>query len=200
MSSSYQYEGNFRNPYEKKLFEYDLRLFNDFSCHLYGCSVLKVGTGRGFFNAMVEQINANITHLDVCIHPDADVYTQLYDGHVLPFVDSSFDVVVSLYTLHHSEDSRALLREILRVSRRKIILVETTYSGLCSKARMIINDWKSNALIGQQCSIRVNSYFRLRELHSFLDGFSILDYQVKPHKGYFKEIIIAEKSCKSRPV
>jgi len=49
---------------------------------------------------------------------------RLYTGHTLPFRDCSFDTVFSYHVLHHTDDPSFSLQECVRVSSRRIILVE----------------------------------------------------------------------------
>ncbi len=46
---------------------------------------------------------------------------HFYDGHTLPFKDSSFDLVLSTQVLEHVPDSMALLEEMIRVCKKKRI-------------------------------------------------------------------------------
>ncbi|WP_169453442.1 class I SAM-dependent methyltransferase [Pleomorphomonas oryzae] len=46
---------------------------------------------------------------------------QVFDGYSLPFQDNAFDLVVLSHVLEHVEHERALLREILRVSKFQVI-------------------------------------------------------------------------------
>jgi SAM-dependent methyltransferase len=49
-----------------------------------------------------------------------------FDGRRLPFAAGSFDVTVCCYVLHHlsPEHAKALLGEMVRVTRRRIVLLE----------------------------------------------------------------------------
>jgi len=48
--------------------------------------------------------------------------TVLADAHFLPFVDGSFDLVLSSHCLEHLNQPLQALNEIMRVTRRKIVL------------------------------------------------------------------------------
>jgi len=52
----------------------------------------------------------------------------LYDGLTLPFPDGRFDLAILTFVLHHVPNDRkpALLREALRVARRRVVILEDT--------------------------------------------------------------------------
>ena len=51
----------------------------------------------------------------------------LYDGVKIPFPDQSFDVTILVTMLHHVPDPRALFKEVQRVTRQKVVVVEDLY-------------------------------------------------------------------------
>ena len=66
----------------------------------------------------------------------------LCEGEVLPFADSSFDVVVSVYTLHHCRDSEAVAAELLRVTRGPAVVIESVYrSAIGRKTLSLLDRW-----------------------------------------------------------
>ena len=58
----------------------------------------------------------------------ADVLQQ-GDGRALPFADGSFDVVIETGVLHHVEEPRLVVREMLRVARRAVFLSDANRFG-----------------------------------------------------------------------
>jgi ubiquinone/menaquinone biosynthesis C-methylase UbiE len=46
-----------------------------------------------------------------------NLHFQLGDAEQLPFAEQTFDIVVSRYALHHSEDPQRILAEMARVCR-----------------------------------------------------------------------------------
>ena len=51
----------------------------------------------------------------------------LYDGQRLPFADGSFDTSFAAFVLHHSRSGAQLLRELLRVTRGQVIVLEDVF-------------------------------------------------------------------------
>lgn len=89
--------------------------------------VLDVGTGDGYI-AMILSRYHDVTSVDVV---DKGFFHKplVYDGKMLPFPDNNFDAVVCSYVLHHDANHRNLLREMRRVSKRLVIVVEDTPSN-----------------------------------------------------------------------
>ncbi len=102
-----------------------------------GESVLDVGGGEGY----LAWRRATDTHFttspldpgrDVAVaevRPSVNVPVQniQYDGLVLPVDDSTYDVVVMTYVLHHAASPSTVLEEALRVARHRVIVLESTY-------------------------------------------------------------------------
>lgn len=104
-----------------------------------GDRVLDIGCAKGFLLHDLRQVVADIevTGLDVSSyaleHAMADVRSRLVIGTAadLPFADDSFDLVVSINTIHNLEREACVraLREIERVSRRcKYVQVDSWFN------------------------------------------------------------------------
>jgi len=53
----------------------------------------------------------------------------VYDGKRMPFVDNTFDCSMILTVLHHTTQQKELLDEAMRVTKRKIIVLEDIYTN-----------------------------------------------------------------------
>jgi SAM-dependent methyltransferase len=73
--------------------------------------VLDMGCGNGEYRETMEELGYHWTGVDFD-HPDAPI---LADAHALPFVDSSFDLIVSLAVLEHLQYPDVAVREAFRV-------------------------------------------------------------------------------------
>ncbi|MDB5533316.1 MAG: class SAM-dependent methyltransferase [Hyphomicrobiales bacterium] len=101
-----------------------------------GCRILDVGAGKGFLMYEFKKLlpNAEIVGFDVSRHglenaPEAvkgDMFRYRAQDRY-PFGDKSFDLVVSLGTLHNLKifELQAALQEIERVGVNKYIMVES---------------------------------------------------------------------------
>lgn len=94
-----------------------------------GDAVLDVGCGSGHVLAELQLFRRiEAVGVDVSIERAAfpEVALRRFDGRTLPFADGAFAVTLLGYVLHHltPEHAAALLREAIRVSRRRVILQE----------------------------------------------------------------------------
>ena len=109
-------------------------------------SLLDVGCGKGF---MIHDIAAAIPGIavkgvDVSEYAiansmeDMKPHVQIADARELPFPDKSFDVLISINTVHNLEagDLAKALREIERVSRGKSFITVDAYRNEEEKERM----------------------------------------------------------------
>ena len=58
---------------------------------------------------------------------------KLYDGEKIPFKSNSFDTVLVCYVLHHAKNPVNLLKECVRVSKKRIIIFEDNASSPLTK-------------------------------------------------------------------
>lgn len=92
-----------------------------------GENVLEVGCGRGFLSGKLAE-KFQTTGCDVAL---ADGLSARYPNvtfiespaEKLPFADNSFDTVVSTHMLEHVRDLGAVLAELRRVARQRVIIV-----------------------------------------------------------------------------
>jgi len=127
-------------------------------------SVLDVGCGKGFMlhdmAAMIPGIT--VRGIDVSGYAiqnaveDMKPHVQVADAVILPFADHSFDVVISITTVHNLERAACgkALREIERVSRGKSFVTVDAYRNdeekelmfawnLTAKTVMHVDEWKA---------------------------------------------------------
>jgi hypothetical protein len=55
---------------------------------------------------------------------------QSFNGYSIPFADNSFELAILSHVIEHVEFERALLREVLRVSRYQVIEIPTDFPAL----------------------------------------------------------------------
>jgi len=86
-------------------------------------TVLNVGAGAGSY----EPVDLNVTSVEpsremIDQHPRAGQVVQA-SAEALPFADNSFDASLAVLTVHHWQDQAAGMRELLRVTRDRVVLL-----------------------------------------------------------------------------
>ncbi len=117
-------------------------------------SILDVGAGKGFMLHDIAQAipGIKIGGIDIspyafsCALDDVKPFLQIGNAKKLPYPDKSFDVVISINTIHNLplDECKMALREIQRVSRRGAFVTVDAYRTPEEKKRM--DAWNLTAL------------------------------------------------------
>lgn len=128
-----------------------------------GHSVLDVGCGKGFMLHDFAQLipGLQVAGLDISTYAIENAiesmkpHLQVGDARQLPYKDKSFDVVISINTIHNLEidELRQALREIQRVSKGKSFITVDAYRNeqekelmyawnLTAKTILHVDEWK----------------------------------------------------------
>ena len=128
-----------------------MRLKNVLAPLLRGCSsILDVGCGDGSLDVELgkELPNTAIRGVDVLVRTEAKIPVQEFDGAHLPFADGTFDAVMFVDVLHHTDKKIDLLREAARVSRNKVIIKDHRKNGILAFETLKLMDFVGNARHG----------------------------------------------------
>ncbi|HVE58142.1 MAG TPA: class I SAM-dependent methyltransferase [Pyrinomonadaceae bacterium] len=108
--------------------------------------VLDVGCGDGFIASLIMKArpDVSIQGIDVLVRPKTHIKVTEYDGIKIPFDDNSFDVVMFVDVLHHTDDPLLVLREAERVASHSIVVKDHTDDGLLSNQTLRFMDWVGN--------------------------------------------------------
>ena len=160
-------------------------------------NILKIGNGFGYMSEMIKQNHSKLTILDICIYPDMINKDSvcLYEGSHIPYNDESFYISVINQTLHHIPKSTKYFKEILRVTEKRIVLVETTYENIFQKIHLVWRDWYVNYKAGRSCKIYWNSYFSKEKITKLIekDNLTLVYNYSEKHHSYYREIFILDK-------
>lgn len=112
--------------------------------------VLDVGCGSGQIDRLIlgHRKDIKIDGVDVLIREGTAIMVTKYDGNTLPFEDNSYDVVMFIDVLHHTENIDGLLAEAKRVSRKFVVLKDHILTGFFAKQRLIFMDRVGNRRFG----------------------------------------------------
>ena len=94
-------------------------------------SILDIGTGNGGLAFLLQEAGFKITASDKI---DKTYFNEIAPtiapGERLPFPDNSFDCVMMITMLHHTDDPELVLKEAVRVAKTRIIIMEDIYRTL----------------------------------------------------------------------
>lgn len=112
-----------------------------------GDRVLDVGCGKGFllYDMMKELPGLEVKGIDISVYaienakPEVKQYLHVGNAVNLPFKDNSFDLVISLNTIHnlYCFDMLKALKEIERVGKNHKYFVVESYRNLEEKTNMM---------------------------------------------------------------
>lgn len=122
------------------------RIVNLLSGYLYnGQKILDYGAGDcRIAQEIIRRFQVDVTPLDVTDYNKTNLKLFLYDGKKIPFPDKCFDLVTSVFVLHHSTDQLNNIRELKRVAKSKIIIIEDTPKNKFEKLTWRFWDWLLN--------------------------------------------------------
>jgi SAM-dependent methyltransferase len=89
-------------------------------------TALDVATGGGHVARRLREAGLDVTTVDPAAGMEPDVVAP---AEKLPFEDGSVDLVVTRLGAHHFADVRAAVREMARVARHRVIVVDNTFGG-----------------------------------------------------------------------
>jgi SAM-dependent methyltransferase len=144
----------------------------------HAASVLDVGCGDGLVAQLVNQKRPDLlfTGIDVLVRPQTHIPVKQFDGSIVPYEDATFDAVMFVDVLHHTEDPLVLLREAARVSRSCIVLKDHTANGILANETLRFMDSVGNARHGV---VLPYNYWTLQQWHQ---AFEALDLSVSSWK------------------
>lgn len=105
-----------------------------------GSRILDLGGGWGFYADPLKKRGNEHLVLDVVKPGYQKAPVVLYEGSRIPFPDQSFDVTVLVTVLHHVPDPASLFKEVRRVTRRKVVVVEDLYRHALGRLWTICRD------------------------------------------------------------
>jgi len=128
-----------------KRYGFDIRLAKGFTLDKAGLekgSILEIGTGRGYMAVALLKRGKKFVSIDIdraaqknagiCLEQmsiDSGITLRIMNAEKLKYKDGAFDYVISTNTLHHFERPRRCLKEIIRVTKKKIIISDFNKKG-----------------------------------------------------------------------
>lgn len=108
--------------------------------------VLDVGCGDGSIARAVMDLRPDVAieGIDVLVRPETHVPVTEFDGSRIPHGDRSFDAVMFVDVLHHTDDATVLLREAARVAPA-VVIKDHLADGVLAGPTLRLMDWVGNA-------------------------------------------------------
>jgi len=95
-----------------------------------GDMVLDFGCGDMLISEQVKLLRSiNIYGIDVIRTPQSHRSSIVYLGPTIPFKSKSFDATVCSFVLHHIDDVEPALSECIRVTKRRLLILEDVYTN-----------------------------------------------------------------------
>jgi len=134
-------------------FVYDRRMellstyFSD--CLEKGSRILDIGCGDGMIDSLIMQkAKVEIEGLDVLVRDKTYIPVTQFDGKKIPFEDNSFDTVIVIDVLHHTDNPKQLMSEMKRVAKNNILIKDHTLNGFLAKGTLKLMDYVGNSHYG----------------------------------------------------
>lgn len=115
-----------------------------------GASILDVGCGDGLLDQLLleRRPDLSVRGIEVLIRKKTYRPIETYDGKSIPFPEKSFDAVMLVDVLHHTEDPMEVLTQAAHVARRCILLKDHTLTGFLAGPTLRFMDRVGNARHG----------------------------------------------------
>jgi ubiquinone/menaquinone biosynthesis C-methylase UbiE len=155
--------------------------------------ILEVGTGRGHMAIALAKKGFKLTSVDLDIKGqtvtkvslkamklDESVILKIMNAERLRYKDGSFDYVISVNFIHHAKNPARCLKEMIRVVKNKLVVVDINKRGERIMEHVHRLDGHSHEV----------SKMSLRNVKLFLEKFGL---KVKVYRDTCQTIIIANK-------
>ena len=156
--------------------------------------VLEVGTGNGGLTQRLAEQRIRLVSVDTdaaaqrrvqlalrFVNQKAQVDFVTADAQQLPFADREFALVISSATFHHLKQADAVLAEMARVCRRRLVIADFNRRGLELMRRMHRSEGKEHEEVG-------GDFSRVPKL------LSRLGFQVERHDGAHETACVARRA------
>ncbi len=119
-------------------------------------SLLHVRCGDGKLAGLFKQEFNKIQLLDVVDRNQTDLPFMKHNGVKIPLPDKSFDVSLLHCSLSHCVSPESAISEVLRVTKKRIIVIESICLNETQRQFNIFFDWLFNVVLGQAEELAYN--------------------------------------------
>ncbi|NMC60940.1 MAG: methyltransferase domain-containing protein [Candidatus Methanofastidiosa archaeon] len=150
--------------------------------------ILDIGCGSCNIVEVLNENKYNVIPVDIKnLSFIEEIKPIIYDGKSMPFRDKTFDMSIILTVLHHTNQQNQVLKEAMRVTRKKILIIEDIYNNKIDKFITQVLDSIINLEIrGHPHSNRTDSEWK-EYFKSF--NLKVLNVRYPPRYFIFKPVI-----------
>ena len=108
--------------------------------------ILDVGAGNGYLASTIMDMrpDLNIEGIDIKLWPRRHISVHKFDGTSIPFDDDSWDACLASDVIHHSDEPKLLLGEMVRVARSSVFLKDHVAETAWDLRMLSFMDWAGN--------------------------------------------------------
>ena len=136
--------------------------------HVHGDKVLDLGAGHGLIGEGLQECGKQVTLIDVVDYSLSNLPVLIFEEEdKIPLDDNSVDTCLIYLVLHHSDNPERLLKEAIRVTSKRIIIME----GYVENDHFAVNsviDWFINRIVA---GVDMNVPLNYRTLDKWQDIF-----------------------------
>ena len=123
-------------------------IFSSIEPFLDGSTMLDVGAGNGLVSKLAkEKLDIGISLIDIIDYNKSDLPLKLFDGEHIPFPNRSFDISLLGTVLHHANFPLRLLGDTIRVTNKRLIVIESVEINKHHRAAQAFADWVYNRIL-----------------------------------------------------
>ncbi len=135
------------------------RNFEKVRSYLIGNRILDLGAGDGLLGELIKsETSKDVVLADVVDYNYTDLPLLLYkENESIPLNDNSIDTSIMYTVLHHSKDPGSVLREVSRVTTKRMIIMEGNVEEYETKIINSFIDWFFNRIVrGEDINVPLN--------------------------------------------
>ncbi len=154
--TAFLYKQNLVPKINEKLLNRAELVYSHIANKAVGNSYLEIGAGDGKVAELVSREGKSVTLLDVLDFNETNLRLVKYDGKKMPFGNDIFDTSSMLMVLHHCDNPLQVLDEAIRVTKKRIIIIESVYANEEEKKINTFVDWFWNRVFHEGINVPLN--------------------------------------------
>ena len=119
-------------------------------------SIIDVGCGDGRIAQAFVGGDRKVQLIDTIDYNMVQLPFQRYDGVHIPFPDKSFDYSFAITVLHHCDQPLEVLKEMKRVTRKRLVIIESVYLNEAQRRFNMFFDWFYNRVLHDDVNVPYN--------------------------------------------